>query len=591
MKVGELFAELRIDTSKFDIALQQSRQNAESFGSSLTGVLGSAASVMTGALTAGAVVAGGALIGAGAAGFQFNAAMESARLQINAFTKDAAKTEEILQMIKTRAAETPFSFQEMTTAAASLIPAANAAGSNLEELIELAEILAASNPAQGLEGAAVALREAMSGDFVSLIERFNIPRTEINKLKEEGLPALEIVRQSLQSLGLDAELVANMAQTMSGRWGKITDTLQNLAGVATQPLFDILSASLGQLADWLEQNEPMLRQMAETIGTQLAGAVQIAGPIILSIFSNIQSAISAVQPLFASFSNAISQNSGTITSIISTLAGSFIDRFNRISETVKNVISGIVSVAQAFLPIFETFWRENGSRIVDFITNAWSKIQTITANVFTIVNTIIVNVFSAIASFIENNGDTILEIISRIWNALETIIAGSLRAVEGITEAILAALSGDWGTALNEILGVVTTIGSTIVNTLGEIFFGGTEEAAAFFAKIPERIAEFLNDALEFVQNIGSEIIEKAKSIGASVFEGITGSLAGIGSELSNQISNSIANTLSGNVSSIFGSFPLFQPQPQTAITVNAEYRGGGESLFNDISLIRELFR
>jgi hypothetical protein len=107
--------------------------------------------------------------------------MEQVSAQLMAFTKDGAATAAILDMIKTRAASTPFAFEDMATAATALLPASKAAGVGLEELIAQAEILAASNPAEGLEGAAFALKEAAGGDFASAIERFNLPRQYIKQ--------------------------------------------------------------------------------------------------------------------------------------------------------------------------------------------------------------------------------------------------------------------------------------------------------------------------------------------------------------------------------------------------------------------------
>lgn len=225
-----------------------------------------------------AALGGLAALGAGlaataTAGFSLNNSMEQATAKINAFTKDGAVTADILEMVQERAAKTPFAFNEMANAAAGLIPAANQAGQSLESLIQDAEILAASNPAEGLEGAAFALREAVSGDFTSIIERFNLPRSYINQLKDEGVPALEIVRKAMQEMGYDTELVSNLANTAQGRWSTFTDTLQNLASKITQPIFDRASSGLGTLNNLFDQNAPKLEAFATAMGGALADSL------------------------------------------------------------------------------------------------------------------------------------------------------------------------------------------------------------------------------------------------------------------------------------------------------------------------------
>lgn len=220
------------------------------------------------------VVAGvGALgLGLGKAaqfGLGFNNSMEQVTAKLNAFTKDGAKSAQILDMIRDRAAKTPFAFEEMANATAGLMSSAKGANIPLEKLVENAEILAASHPEQGLEGAAFALREAVGGDFTSIIERFDLPRQMINKLKAEGLPNIEIVKQAMLAMGYDTDLVGNLAETAGGRWSTFKDTLQGLAAIVTKPIFTTFSGELGNLNGLLEKNQPRLEALANTLADRL----------------------------------------------------------------------------------------------------------------------------------------------------------------------------------------------------------------------------------------------------------------------------------------------------------------------------------
>lgn len=256
---------------------------------------------------------GAGLAGAAVVGLKFNSQMEQVTAQLNAFTKDGAKTAEILEMIQTRAAATPFTFQAMATSMAALMPAAQQSGQSLENLIATAEILAASNPAQGLEGAAIALREALSGDFVSIIERFNLPRQMINQLRDEGVPALEAIRQAMQSMGLDAELVSNMGATAAGRWSTFTDAFTVLAATITQPIFDTASQGLGLINQWLTANEPMLINFATLLSGQItqgmiaftASMQQMAanGPTFTEVFTMLGNSVTPITNLFTALEN------------------------------------------------------------------------------------------------------------------------------------------------------------------------------------------------------------------------------------------------------------------------------------------------
>jgi len=315
-------------TAELDIIVQlrnQASKGLREINSTLT-TMGRGVATGAAAGIAGVTAALGA---ATMAGLSYNNSVEQAGAKIQAFTKDHEKTAEILEMVQDRAAQTPFAYTEMANAASALMPTARAANAPLEDLLELSEILAASNPAQGLEGASVALREAVSGDYVSLIERFNLPRNYINQLKEEGVPALEIVQRSLQSLGYDTDLVANMANTAEGRWSTFQDTLQALAGQMTAPIFQALSGGLGQVNDKLTEMSPMLEEFAGQVAYVIEG--------VITGFSDAQG------PL-----NALVEYSGELPGVWQHVSNAAAMLYRAI-EAIKPVIAPLIPIIQANL--------------------------------------------------------------------------------------------------------------------------------------------------------------------------------------------------------------------------------------------------
>jgi len=200
--------------------------------------------------------------------------MEQTRASFMAFTKDSALTESILADVRSEAAKTPFAFQEMATATASLLPVSKASGQGLMDLVKQAEVLAASNPMQGLEGASFALREAMTGDFTSIIERFNLSRSTINQLKEEGVSNFEIIGRAMQEMGFDADLIAAKAETLEGRWSTFQDTLDTVKMQVATPIFDALKDGLVGLQGALDENMDSIQGFASGLASGLKGAIQ-----------------------------------------------------------------------------------------------------------------------------------------------------------------------------------------------------------------------------------------------------------------------------------------------------------------------------
>lgn len=244
-------------------------QSSENVGGLFDGIK----NLGTGVAATGIAAISGGFLAAAKSGLDFNNSMEQVSAQLNAFTKDGNVSAEILEMIRDRASKTPFEFEEMARAASGLIPAAKSAGVELESLIEQAEILAASNPAEGLEGAAFALREATGGDFQSAIERFNLSRQYINQLKEEGVPNLEIISMAMQQMGYDTELVTNLAGTADGKWSTLMDTFKGLAATVTTPIFDAWTNSLSQLNQWFTDNQGTVNAWAQEMAGNVKGVV------------------------------------------------------------------------------------------------------------------------------------------------------------------------------------------------------------------------------------------------------------------------------------------------------------------------------
>lgn len=240
----------------------------------ITGALGNMASVAGGIVAADVFGRmGEGLMAAGRAGFDFNRSIENATARLNAFTKDASISQGILEGLRLEAAKTPFAFEDMANAGTALLPVANQLNIDLMELVRTAEVLAASNPAEGLEGAAFALKEAASGDFTSIIERFNLSRSAINALKKEGVPNMEIVARAMADMGLDMDLVSNLATTFDGRMSTLLDTFTTLAGAFTEPIFLAISQGLGEAQTSLDAAMPALMETAKNWGQTAADSI------------------------------------------------------------------------------------------------------------------------------------------------------------------------------------------------------------------------------------------------------------------------------------------------------------------------------
>ena len=197
--------------------------------------------------------------------FGANNQMDQTRATLMAITKDGGETSRIIGMINQEAARTPYVFGEMASTYTALLPLSKQYNTSLQELVETAELLAASKPEQGLAGAAFSLREAMSGDYMSLISRFDLPRQYINQLKAEGVPALEIVRQAMGQMGYDSDIMARRAETMTAQWDTFFDDIRINIATKAAPFVQWLSSTALEAA----------KGLAETTGNVLHGLGEV----------------------------------------------------------------------------------------------------------------------------------------------------------------------------------------------------------------------------------------------------------------------------------------------------------------------------
>lgn len=179
-----------------------------------------------------------------------NISLEQVTIRVDAFTRDAAETQRIFDVLRQKATDLGIPFLDLANVIAGLGPIAKQTDQPLMQLLDTALQLAAANPAEGLEGAMYAIREALSGDWMSLIDRFNMPRQIINQMKEEGVPALQIINQLLTQQGYDMDYVARMATVADSRTRTLFGNLRLAAGQLGRPAFEAVSGIIDKLASY-----------------------------------------------------------------------------------------------------------------------------------------------------------------------------------------------------------------------------------------------------------------------------------------------------------------------------------------------------
>lgn len=156
--------------------------------------------------------------------------VQTAETSIAALTKSQAAVTRAQALANRELEAGRAAYSDTLVALDALTPVSLRTGVAIEDLYKTSQLLATLNsgPGGGVEGAIVAISEALSGDWTSAIERFNLPRAEINRLKAEGVPALEILNRTLAQSGVTMETVGAKAKTAAVQQKILLDTLAKI---------------------------------------------------------------------------------------------------------------------------------------------------------------------------------------------------------------------------------------------------------------------------------------------------------------------------------------------------------------------------
>lgn len=560
--------------------------SASAGADALSGVLDTASQALSAIASGFTDVLGGAI--------SLNASFESSTAVIQAYTGSQEETERIMSMLQERAANSVFSFDEMAQAVQGLIPASRMAFVPVDELMTVAEQLGASNMAEGIDGAAFALREAVSGDFTSVIERFNLPRSAINALKEQGVPALDIIRSVMSDLGIGMDLVSAQANTFNGRSDRLIENLQLMAADAAKPVFDLLSESLEDVIELM--GEPEFQEFADTIKEivantvlfivgvrDLAAMIASSGDPLATFLDNIDLLIPSIdqfvgkgreisamlRPITTFIMNNLLPILGTLAAVIGgALIAAFVALVAPIAKIILiggGIVAAIAGIGIGITTLVETVQRDF-PQVATIITDIFNDVVAIFQTVFAIIVALVEPVLKQIVDYWNKYGAQILQVVGVIFGVLLLAFQTGMKVLRGAVELILALIRGDWKGAGDAIMRIVNAIW-TFISTI----FGGI---LTFLIGIGIKVWNAIVNAFDGAVKAAGKAIEKLLAFVIDTWNSIknwlTGSNGKIDAESSakslvDSFSNWLSSTANGIVKSVTDAFDKVKTWLSTA--------------------------
>lgn len=280
-------------------------------GSMLGTVALGGAGVLAGLGAAGVAALGAVGVAGAIAGTKVASGNEQAAISFETMLGSATKADRFLRDLQKFAAETPFEFPELQSAASSLI----SAGINADKVIPIMRTLGdvtsgMGTGSEGVKRATIALQQMsaagrITGEDLNQLRDAGIPvfdllakatgksKEEVVKLAQSGKLGKKELGQMMQALesgkGLErfSGLMEKQSKSLSGMWSTLKDTVgQGLAGIMSNALplmkegLEQVSGAAARLFGWFNNNQDSIGRLFKS-GQR---ALSLFGKVVSTVF-------------------------------------------------------------------------------------------------------------------------------------------------------------------------------------------------------------------------------------------------------------------------------------------------------------------
>lgn len=235
--------------------------------------------------TAGLITGG--LIGAGtykaaSASIGGAAELEMQSMQLEALVGNAEKAQKLFQQMNELGMKSTFSERDFLEGAKAFLPLTKDLD-QINQLVRIQERLAASNPFEGMQGAAFSIREALSGDTVSLQERFNVPRSMLANLKSatDMTGRIKALDKILNQMGYTQEYLTKVNESAAAQWDNLKSNMEMALKRAGAKALERLKPVLKQLNDFFssERSKRLINAWADALDWGVQKAIVFGGKV------------------------------------------------------------------------------------------------------------------------------------------------------------------------------------------------------------------------------------------------------------------------------------------------------------------------
>lgn len=347
-------------------------------------------------------------------------------------------------------------------------PLAGALGYNIEDLAQAIGLMANSGIKSTQAG--TSLRSILTRladppkDCAAAMEQYGISMTNSDGTMKSLMEVMENMRDSLG--GLYEQEQASAASAIGGQ-----EAMSGLLAIvnASESDFDKLAAAI-------ENSDGSAEKMAETMQNNLQGKITI-----------LKSALEGVGiAAFEKFQKPLEDAVDKVTEAVSNFdLDAFLQKVSEMLDVAKQyapVITGVVSALGTLYAIFKTL------EIINKISTAMQLFNAaLLANPFVFIAALIAGVVVALVT-LYNTNENFRNKVNEVWTSVKETVSN-----------------------------VVSAIGTFFTQTIPEAISNVIE----WFQQLPERISEFLSNAIQSIADFATQTAENARQAGSNFINAV----------------------------------------------------------------------
>lgn len=294
---------------------------------------------------------------------------------------------------------------------------------------------------------------------------------------------------------------------------------------------------------------------------------------VKSVFDTVKSSIASVSPYVQAFINSFVSTMKGMAPVFSTIFNGLLSAVQFIAPYIGQALGGVFSFLATIGNQVSTFWKENGSQIVQALQNVFSVLQKVFVFLMPVILYIVQSVWGNIKGVITGALNIIMGVvkiftglftgdfgkmwegvkqlfsgaIAFIWNGIQLLFIGRLlKGVLGLANGIRALVSGMWTSVKNFFVNGATNASNVVVN-MGRLIIKG-------WSYVKSNVSRLVSALWDAVKKRFNDMVAGAKALPGRIGDGIKAmaskAVDGVKS-LGNQLAGMLASVVNGVIDGI----------------------------------------